>query len=95
MTPSYRSLPASAAAIRPAPRETMLSLLSRSAALRGLTTWEITAELGIPQKGLLNHDAEAVAQVRALIGAGEAEWNELMFWTPIPAEGVRMRFRGE
>lgn len=73
----------------------MLSLLSRSAALRGLTTWEITAELGISQKGPFDHDVDAVAQVRELIGAREAEWTELMSWTPVPAEGVRMRFREE
>lgn len=72
-----------------------MSFLSRSAALRGLTTWEIAAELGIAQKMLLDHDEGAVAQVRKLISVGESEWSELISWTPVPAEGVRMVFRWE
>ncbi|TFL18302.1 TniQ family protein [Jannaschia formosa] len=95
MTHSSDAPPGSAAAIRPAPRETMPSLLSRTAALRGLTVWEMTAELGIGQKAFLDHAEEAVAQVRDLMGLEHARWSELLSWTPVPAEGVRMRFRGE
>ncbi|WP_167767251.1 TniQ family protein [Jannaschia formosa] len=84
-----------ASGVCPAPRETMLSLLSRAAAFRGFTTWEMTAELGVGQKGLLDHAEGAVAQVRELMSMGEPRWSELISWTPAPAEGVRMRFRGE
>lgn len=73
----------------------MLSLLSRTAAVRGLTTWEMTAELGVSQRGLIDHSEEAVAQISDLMGLGEARWSELLSWTPVPAEGVRMQFRGE
>ena len=90
-----RPSPVSALGISPAPRETMLSLLSRAAALRGLTTWDMTAELGIGQKALLDYAGEAVAQARDVLGLTEDRWSDLLSWTPVPAEGVRMRFRGE
>lgn len=95
MTHPHNAPPGSAAAICPAARETLPSLLSRTAAFQGLTVWEMTAELGVSQKALLDHTEEAVAQVRDLVGLEEARWSELLSWTPVPAEGVRMRFRGE
>ena len=56
----------------------MLSLLSRAAALRGLTTWGMTVELGIGQTSLLDHAGEAVAQVHDVLGLPEDRWSELL-----------------
>jgi hypothetical protein len=49
----------------------MMSLLSRSAALRGLATREMTSELGLGRKKLLCHAEEALARVRDLMGLGK------------------------
>ncbi|PZX19547.1 TniQ protein [Palleronia aestuarii] len=55
----------------------------------------MTAELGIGQNALLDHAGEAVAQLHDILGLPEDRWSDLLSWTPVPAEGVRMRFRGE
>ncbi|MEJ6389800.1 TniQ family protein [Gymnodinialimonas ulvae] len=87
-----RSLP-----VRPTPRshETLFSLLSRTAAMRGLSTWELTAELGLSQKPLIAVEDASVDQLSELFGLNPAESAALVSWTPQPLEGVRMQFRGE
>ncbi|QBF33852.1 TniQ family protein [Thalassococcus sp. S3] len=84
-------------AVRPTsrPRETLISLVSRTAAMIGLSTWELTAELALAQKPLIAVEDASVDQISEVLGLSSAERASLVSWTPQPLEGVRMRFRGE
>lgn len=84
-------------AVRPTPRdrETLLSYLSRAAAMRGLGLWEFTSELGLSQKALIALDPDALTEVGALFELSPDEIAELVSWSPRPVAGVRMQFRNE
>ncbi|MCK8464174.1 TniQ family protein [Aliiroseovarius sp. S1339] len=83
--------------IRPEPhrRETLFSLISRTAAMRRLSAWELTSELGMPQKSLIAGDSASVGRFFGTMALNAKVRAEILSWTPQPLVGVRMQFRGE
>lgn len=63
--------------------------------MRGISTWELTAELGLSQKPLIAIEDASVHNLSELLGLDPTERDALVSWTPQPLEGVRMQFRGE
>ncbi|MBV0893002.1 TniQ family protein [Paracoccus sp. Z118] len=79
----------------PARRETLPSYLSRLAASRGVTPPDLSYDLGVSFRRVLNQDPDAVGRLAAWTGLTAVHLAELLSWTGEPIGDVRMRFRGE
>ncbi|WP_225972908.1 TniQ family protein [Paracoccus jeotgali] len=81
--------------MRPVPRETLPSFLSRLAASRGVDTPEFAHDLGGAFKRFLRGDPEVVNSLANWAGLRDRDVKEMLSWTGMPIGKVRLQFRGE
>lgn len=79
----------------PAPRETVLSFLSRFAAMNAAAMSDFSIDLGHQIRRFLDFDAAALYRLAEAAGLEPAMREGLLSWTGVPAGDVRMRYRGE
>ena len=81
---------------RPQPRETLVSLVSRTAALHEIPMPTFTRELGLSLRGLLNTTPAALQRLSELFDLDVQTLNAMVSWSGKQITGqVRMVFRGE
>ena len=81
---------------RPQRRETLVSLVSRTAALHEIPMPTFTRELGLSLRGLLNTTPAALQRLSGLFDLDAQTLNEMVSWIGKQISGqVRMVFRGE
>lgn len=81
--------------LRPAPRETLPSYLSRLAASKGVRIADFALDLGWSFKRFLRCDPQAIEALAAWAGLSHRGAEELLSWTGAPVGEVRMAYRGE
>lgn len=81
--------------LRPAPRETLPSYLSRLAASKGVRTADFALDLGGSFKRFLRCDPQAIEALAGWAGLTHEGTEELLSWTGAPLGEVRMAYRGE
>ena len=81
--------------LRPEPRETVPSFISRLAASKGVTADNFCLDMGVSLKRLVLLDVEAVTALGRWGSLSDADLKELLSWTGVPVGNVRMTFRGE
>ncbi|MBL3597304.1 TniQ family protein [Rhodovulum sulfidophilum] len=79
----------------PAPRETVLSYLSRFAAMNAAEMSDFSIDLGHQIRRFLDLETAALDCLAEAAGLEPAIRDELASWTGVPAGDVRMAFRGE
>ncbi|WP_242494170.1 TniQ family protein [Salipiger sp. IMCC34102] len=79
----------------PAPRETVLSFLSRFAAMNAAEMSDFSIDLGYQIRRFLDLETAALDCLAEAAGLEPAIRDELDSWTGVPAGDIRMAFRGE
>ncbi|XDA98363.1 TniQ family protein [Sulfitobacter sp. LCG007] len=79
----------------PAPRETVLSFLSRFAAMNAAKMSDFSIDVGHQIRRFLDLETAALDCLAEAAGLEPAIRDELASWTGVPAGDVRMAFRGE
>jgi len=81
---------------RPMPRETLVSLVSRTAAMHGIPMSVFAKEVGLSLRGLLNTTPEALGRLSELFDLEDHIVEEMVSWSGKQINGeVRMTYRGE
>ena len=81
---------------RPMPRETLVSLVSRTAAMHGIPMSVFAREVGLSLLGLLNTTPEALGRLSELFDIEDYIIEEMVSWSGKQINGeVRMTYRGE
>ncbi|MFP3384599.1 TniQ family protein [Tritonibacter sp. SIMBA_163] len=79
----------------PAPRETALSFLSRFAAMNAAEMSDFSIDLGYQIRRFLELDTAALDRLAEAAGLEPAIRDDLVSWTGVPADDVRMFYRDE
>ncbi|MDO6723398.1 TniQ family protein [Celeribacter halophilus] len=81
--------------VKPKPRETLPSFLSRMAAANGCGPAQFSVEMGFSIKRVLNLDPWPLERLCQLAGIDAQEMEDLVSWTGAGIGGVRTCFRNE
>jgi len=81
--------------VRPKPRETLPSFLSRMAAANGCGTAQFSIEMGFSIKRVLNLDSWPLERLCQMAGIDEHAMEDLVSWTGTSIGEARTRFRNE
>ncbi|WP_232222879.1 TniQ family protein [Sulfitobacter guttiformis] len=79
----------------PIHRETILSFLSRIAAINGVSAADLAMDMGFSIKKIINLEENAVRGLAECGGLTDEQIQELVSWTGQAVGGVRMAFRDE
>lgn len=79
----------------PKPRETVFSFVSRLAAVNGVSLHNFLNDFGIPKRGFFALQRDVVDTIAQLADLNSGQIENLVSWTGLPQEGVRMAYRGE
>lgn len=81
--------------VKPTPRETIPSLLSRLATTNGCGPAQFAHEMGFSLKRIVNQEPQALEMLFDLAGLRETERDDISSWTGMSAGNARTLFRGE
>lgn len=81
--------------MKPAPRETFHSVLSRVACSKGVSVPDFVADIGVAWREAVRLESSVVAEIAGILRLTECEIAETLSWTGVPQGNVRIRFRGE
>ena len=81
--------------LRPVPRETLPSYLSRLAASKGVQTPEFSYDLAGAFKRFLRCDPDVVRMLKNWARLSDRDMDEMLSWTGTPLSNLRLQFRGE
>ncbi|WP_177174597.1 TniQ family protein [Loktanella fryxellensis] len=79
----------------PQPRETYYAFVGRLAAVNGVSLQDFLNDFGLPKNGFFALHGDVVDAIAQLADLNQAQVKELVTWTGLPQEGVRMAYRGE
>lgn len=79
----------------PAHRETILSFLSRIAAMNGVSASAFALDMGFTLKKIINLEKDAVRNLAKCGGLSDEQMGELISWTGQKVGDVRIEFRDE
>lgn len=80
--------------MKPAPRETFHSFLSRVAWSKGVAAPEFVADIGAAWRGAVTLGPSAVELISSALMLTEDELSDCLSWSGIPQGNVRIHFRG-
>lgn len=87
----------SALALRtdPRPRETFYSFAGRLAAVNGVSLHDFVTDFGLRKNGFFALHSDVIQAIAQLADLNPSQIDEMVSWTGLPLEGVRMAYRGE